>query len=129
MVMADPEKKALYAEAAKASGKPLFSLTIADFFNAPAVDEVDLSTYAGEAGNPIAVRAHDDFAVVRVHVSITKSSGEAIESGEAVQIPPNSPRWVYTATAAVAQGTAVRIAVTASDHPGGGGEATSEKTL
>jgi hypothetical protein len=119
LVMADPEKKALYAEAAKASGKPLFSLTIADFFNAPAVDEVDISDYAGEVGNPIAVRAHDDFAVVSVHVSITKSSGEAIESGEAVQTPPNSPRWVYTATAAVPQGTAVRIAITASDHPRG----------
>ena len=66
---------------------------------------------------PIAVRAHDDFDVVSVHVSITKFSGEAIESGEAVQTPPNSPRWVYTATAAVPQGTAVRIAVTASDHP------------
>ncbi len=129
LVMADPEKKALYAEAAKASGKPLFSLTIADFFNTPAVDEVDVSAYAGEVGNPIAVRAHDDFAVVSVHVSITKSNGEAIESGEAVQTPPNSPRWVYTATATVPQGTAVRIAVSASDRPGGVGEATSEKSL
>jgi len=87
LVMADPEKKALYAETAKASGKPLFSLAIADFFNAPAVDEVDISAYAGEVGNPIAVRAHDDFA--SVHMSITKSSGEVIESGEAVQTPPN----------------------------------------
>ena len=68
------------------------------------------------------MRAHDDFAVVSVHVSITKSSGEAIESGDAVQTPPNSPRWVYAATAAVPQGTAVRIAVTASDHPGGRGK-------
>ena len=66
LVMADPEKKALYAEAAQASGKPLFSLTIADFFNAPAVDEVDLSAYTRGVGNPIAVRTHDDFAVVRV---------------------------------------------------------------
>ena len=136
LVMADPDKKALYAEAAKASGKPLFSLTIADFFNAPAVDEVDLSAYAGQVGNPIMVRAHDDFAVVSVHVSITKSSGEAIESGEAVQTHPNpvqgasrSGRWVYTVMAAVPQGTAVRIAVTASDHPGGVGEATAEKSL
>ena len=136
LVMADPDKKALYAKAAKTSGKPLFSLTIADFFNAPAVDEVDLSAYAGQVGNPIAVRAHDDFAVVSVHVSITKSSGEAIESGEAVQTPPNllqgaarSGRWVYTITAAVPQGTAVRIAVSATDHPGGVGEATSEKLL
>jgi hypothetical protein len=136
LVMADPEKKALYAEAAKASGKPLFSLTIADFFNAPAVDEVDLSAHAGEVGNPIVVRAHDDFAVVSVRVSITKSSGEAIESGEAVQTPPKplkgaarNPRWVYADTAAVPQGTAVRIAVTANDRPGGTGEATAEKSL
>ena len=99
LVMADPEKKALYAEAAKASGKPLFSLTIADFFNAPAVDEVDLSAYAGEVGNPIVVRAHDDFAVVSVRVSITKSSGEAIESGEAVQTPPNPYRVLREAYA------------------------------
>lgn len=129
LVMADPEQKALYAQVAKASGKPLFSLTIADFFNAPAVDEVDLSAYSGGVGNPILVRAHDDFAVVSVCVSITKASGEAIESGEAVQTPPKSLRWVYTATAAVPHGTVVRIAVSASDHPGGVGEATSEKSL
>jgi hypothetical protein len=35
MVMADAETKALYVDAAKAKGKPVFSLTIADFFNAP----------------------------------------------------------------------------------------------
>ena len=58
------------------------------------MDEVDISAYAGEVGNPIAVRAHDDFDVVSVHVSIMKSSGEAIESGEAVQTLPNSRRWV-----------------------------------
>jgi hypothetical protein len=102
LVMADLTQKALYAQAAKESGKPLFSLTIADFFNAPAVDDVDLSAYAGEVGNPIVVRAHDDFAVVSVRVSMTNSSGEAIERGEAVQNPPNSLRRVYASTVAVA---------------------------
>ena len=129
LVMADPQKKAIYSKAAKATGKPLFSLTVADFFNAPSVDEVDLSAYAGATGDTIAVRAHDDFEVMSVHVSITKSSGEAIESGEAVETPVNSGHWVYLATAAVPHGTAVRIAVSASDRPGGLGEATSEKTL
>jgi len=55
-------------------------------------------------------------------VSITKSSGEAIESSEAVQTPPNSLRWVYAATVAIAAGTNVRIAVTATDRPGGVGD-------
>ena len=53
LVMADPDKKAPYAEAAKTSGKPLFSLTIGDFFNAPAMDEVDISAYAGEGATQL----------------------------------------------------------------------------
>jgi len=31
LVMADPATKAVYEDAAKARGKPLFSLTVADF--------------------------------------------------------------------------------------------------
>ena len=35
LVMADPDKKEIYEQAAKVQGKPIFSLTVADFFNAP----------------------------------------------------------------------------------------------
>ncbi len=129
LVMADPQKKAGYEQAARTKGKPLFSLTIADFFNAPAVDEVDLSAYSGAAGDEVIVMAHDDFAVANVHVSISDGNGQAIESGEAVENPANSGRWVYAATTAVPAGTSVRIAVAASDQPGSMGEATAEKTL
>ncbi len=37
LVMADPEQSALYKETAAAKGKPVFSLMIADVFNAPSV--------------------------------------------------------------------------------------------
>jgi hypothetical protein len=104
-------------------------MTVADFFNAPAVDEVDLSGYTGAAGDAIVVRAHDDFEVIGVQVNITDANGQAIESGGAVESPAKSGRWVYTATAAVATGTSVRISVAASDRPGGKGEGTAEKTL
>ena len=124
LVMADPQKKAIYEKASKATGKPLFSLTIADFFNAPVVDEVDLSTYSGAAGDVIVVRAHDDFEVASVHVSVSDVNGQAIESGEAVETPANSGRWAYTATTGVAAGTNVRIAVAVTDLPGGAGEST-----
>lgn len=129
LVMADPQKKALYEKASKASGKPLFSLTIADFFNAPVVDEVDLSAYSGAAGDQIVVRAHDDFQVTHLRVNVSDASGVGIESGEAEETPAKSGRWVYTATTAVPAGTNVRIAVTVSDQPGGTGEATAEKPL
>jgi hypothetical protein len=129
MAMADPEAKALYVEEAKAKGQPVFSLTIADFFNAPSVDEVDLSGYAGRAGDAIVIRASDDFDVARVEVALADVVGAAIESGAASEMPPDSGRWVYTATAAVPTGTTVRIAVTAVDRPGGAAQAQQEKAV
>ena len=129
LVMADPATKAIYEEAARAKGQPVFSLTVADFFNAPAVDEVDLSGYAGRVGDPIVVRASDDFDVTGVRVALTDAAGSSLEEGAAVETPPDSGRWVYAATAAVATGTTVRIAVTASDRPGGVGAAAEEKAV
>ncbi|MBE0670983.1 MAG: hypothetical protein IH588_10375 [Anaerolineales bacterium] len=129
LVMADPEKKAAYEQAAKAKQKPLFSLTVADFFHAPVLDEVDLSEYGGGAGETIIIRAHDDFKVARLQVVVSDSNGQEIERGEAVETPPNGGQWTYTASESVAEGTLVRITVTASDQPGGTSQDTFEKTL
>jgi len=129
MVMADPETKALYDDAADAKGKPVFSLTVADFFHAPSVDEVDLSGYTGAAGDEIVIMASDDFDVLDVSMALTDGDGNAIENGAAVETPPDSGRWIYTAAADVATGTTVRIAVTAEDRPGGIGTGEGEKVL
>src|SRR5947207_1201196 len=61
--MADPAAKALYVDKAKHKGVPVFALAVADFIHAPAVDEVDLSAYAGQTGDLIRIRASDDFEV------------------------------------------------------------------
>ena len=129
LVLADPATKTLYEKAAKAKGQPVFSLTVADFFNAPSVNEVDLSGYGGAAGDKIIIQASDDFEVLTVNVALTDGEGNALESGAALETPAKSGRWVYTAASAVATGTTVRIAVTASDRPGGKGETQEEKTL
>lgn len=129
LVMADPETKALYTEAAKAKGKPVFSLSIADFFNAPSVNEVDLSAYSGAVGDEIVIHASDDFQVAGVNISLSDESGALLERGRAIETPPDSGRWLYSATTAIATGTTVRIAVTASDRPGGLGTAEEEKAL
>lgn len=129
IVMADPEARAIYEQVARAKGKPVFSLTVADFFNAPSVDEVILAGYTGAIGDLIVILAHDDFQVVQVSVNLSDADGNAIESGEAVELPVASGRWVYTATTAVPAGTTVRIAVTAADRPGSTAEAEKEKIL
>lgn len=129
MVMADPETKAVYEKEAEMTGKPVFSLTVADFFNAPTIDEVDLAAYGGAIGDEIIIRASDDFEVVSVQVAITDTDSNLIESGQAVETPANSGRWVYQATSEVAAGNSIRIAVRASDRPGGEGSSESEVEL
>jgi len=47
---------------------------VADFFNAPSVDQVDLSGYSGAAGDVIHIRANDDFDVATVAVDLRKGS-------------------------------------------------------
>ena len=127
VVLADPDTKAVYEDAARAEKKPVFSLMVADFLTAPSIDEVDLSSYSGATGDPITVTAVDDFGVVGVQVSLSDGDGNELERGDALQ--GLDGRWVYTATTTVATGTTVRIDVTASDRPGGVGEATAEKAL
>lgn len=126
LVMADAESKGVYEKAAAAKGQPVFSLIMADFLNAPSVDEVDLSGYRGQIGDLIAIRAHDDFQVVGVHVLIERQDGQVIEQGDASE---TGGRWHYTATQAVPTGTTVRITVTAKDRPGGKGETQQEKAV
>jgi len=109
-VMTDEATKAIYAEAAKAKGKPVFSLMVGDFRNTPSIDEVDVSGYAGQIGDTIRVRAHDDFMVTGVSLSLSQADGQTIESGEAVEAPPKSGQWIYTATQTV---TTDRVAVIA----------------
>ena len=126
---------------------------MADFFNAPSVDEVDPSTefipsggeglrtgvsgYGGKVGDEIVIQASDDFdpahslrtGVMGVSVALTDAEGNAIESGAATETPADSGRWVHKATAEVPTGTTVRIGVTATDRPGGKGAAAKEKAL
>ena len=117
MAMADPLARAAYQQAAQEKKRPVFSLMIADFFNTPSVDEIDLSAYTGQTGNTIAVRATDDFEVMSVDVKITNMAGDSVEGGPAVK-SAESGRWVYTASTSVPPGTQLRVEVTATDRPG-----------
>jgi len=119
--LANPTVRELYEDAAKDKNIPIFALTVADFFNAPTIDNVDVSTYTGQVGNLITISARDDFGVATVHVSITDNdnSGNMIESGNAVETAAGSGLWVYTATATVPAGTELTVNVVATDRPGG----------
>jgi len=53
-------------------------LTVADFFNAPSVDEVDLSGYGGAVGDQIVIQASDDFGALGVNVALTDGAGSPL---------------------------------------------------
>ena len=114
--LADAATKALYEAKARERGGPVFALTIADFFHEPAVDEIDLSAYTGQAGEKISIRAHDDFELVGVAVAIRKADGTVLEQGPAVA--RNDSVWGYTASTTLPPGQTVSIEVTATDRPG-----------
>jgi len=117
IVLADAAKAADYQARAREKGTPVFALLIADFLNAPVVDEIDLSGYAGKAGDVIKVRAHDDFAITGVEISIRDTGGTVLEHGPAT-LSSDDGCWRYPATVNLAAGQQVAIDVTASDRPG-----------
>ena len=122
-VMANEEVRPLYEAAAKEKNIPVFAITIADFFNAPEIHNVDVTNYHGSAGDKISILASDDFGVASVHVTLKDGMGNPIESGEAIESVQGSGQWIYTVT--TTSGSTVTAQVVAMDRPGG----TAVKTV
>ena len=118
--MADPDTKALYT--AKATGgRSAFNVAIADYFNAPQIEKIEMGNYSGAIGSTITITVNDDFAVSSVHIKIENMDGSLVEDGEAA---PGSFEvdWVYTATVTNESLAGDKITVTAFDMPGNTGK-------
>jgi hypothetical protein len=107
-----------YAAAAAAVGQRPFPFAVADFLNEPVVEAIDSALYHGAIGNVIKVRALDDFEVAGVTVAIRDAANAVLEQGAAIFA---DGLWHYTATTAIAAGTAVTIEAVATDRPGHSG--------
>ena len=121
--------RALYEEAAKRRDIPVFSVMVADYFNAPTLNDLDLSAYNGQVGDLIHVTASDDFGVANVYVSLNTAEGTSFESGDAVETAPGSGHWTYSTQSVIASGAQVFVNATATDHPGGTALLTKKKTF
>ena len=129
MALADAQTRLLYEQAAEAKDLPVFALTVADYFHAPVIDEIDLEAYIGNVGDEIVVHAHDDVMVQQVLVRLTDAADNVLETGLAVEDPADSGRWVYPALTQVAPGETVFVTATVSDLPGGTTVETIEKLV
>ena len=115
-VIANPATKALYAQSIS-GGQTAFNLAVADFLNAPIIEEIDVSNYTGKAGSVIRIKATDNFKVAGVSVSITDADGIQLEVGEAVIDKSDELYWQYIAVEDNNLLTGSKVIVIASDIP------------
>jgi hypothetical protein len=113
----EPDEYALYQRAATLNGKRACDLAKADFYHPPVINDVDLSSYGGNAGQVIRVEAIDDFGLTTVMLTIAELDGSLVEHGAAI-LEPSSSKWVYQAQVSVLSGRTLIVHVTAADHAG-----------
>lgn len=112
----NPETKQAYKEAAT-QGESAYNVAVADFMNAPDIDEINISKYTGKVGDIIEVTVTDDFSVQEVSVTILNADGTEVEHGSA-QLSGNGLAWIYTATTNNSSLDGDKIIIHASDMPG-----------
>ena len=115
-VTVTPELRAIY-ETSLPEGSSVYQVALADFLNAPEIEEIDVTNYTGNPGNTIRIRATDDFMVKNVEVSILNQDGTLVEKGAAIK-QANGLDWLFTATVKNDTLTGDKIVVRASDLPG-----------
>lgn len=125
-VTADPAKKAEYEAAKGKKFNSAYQVAVADFLNAPDIEEVNLKEYKGEIGDVITIRVSDDFKVQEVKISIHNPNGTLVEEGNAV-LQHGGVDWKYEATAVNDSMEGDKISIAAYDTPGN--TSVEEQTL
>ena len=114
-VLADPLKSVTYRKLAAERGCPPNAILVANFFNPPVIEQVDLSAYRGVAGGLIRVLATDAIEVVSVTVALRDADAALLETGAASK---DHDLWIYRSTTAIADAASVLIEVTAQNRAG-----------
>lgn len=115
-IIADPDLLAVYQRAAK-PGTSAYNMALADFCKAPEIKVIDVSAYQGNIGDPIRIRAIDNFFVSKVSLAIFDKDGAMLESGTAIQAA-NSVDWIYTASITSTDLLGMVFKAEAADRPG-----------
>ncbi len=114
-VMQDPVALADYEEVAAERGCPVREIILQDALTPPVIERVDLSGYAGRAGDIIRVWATDDFMLMGVSVEIQDGHNNSVETGVA-DIPEfEGGPWCYRATSTITDNQLVEISVLVVD--------------
>lgn len=125
----DEELRPFYEALGKTRDIPARAAAISNFLKRPTLEALDLSEYAGQAGERIYFVASDNAGLVSALVAIGDGNGTVFESGTAVEVDADTGYWMYTAQSAIPAGTTVLIKASVSDRPGNSVEVSEEKVL
>jgi len=125
----DEELRPLYEALGKQRDIPARAAAMSDFLKRPSLEALDLSEYAGQAGDRIYFMATDNVGVVSALVEITTADGNLFERGVAVEVDAGTGYWMYTAMSTIPAVAAAMINVRVSDRPGNVVEVTEEKAF
>ena len=98
-------------------GCRIYNLAMADFCKPPQVKSINVTSYQGNIGDNLIIRACDNFKVVGVEVTIKKPNGCLLEGAAAI-LAANEADWMYTATAVNKDVVGTIITVKVTDTPG-----------
>ena len=104
-----------YRVAARVRETSAFGLAVRDYRLAPVIEELGLADYKGRVGDPIVVRARDDFEVVGVEIEVKNPAGTVLEEGAATNV---EGKWTYAAQTAAPPNTVLTIVARATDRAG-----------
>lgn len=94
-----------------------YNIAVADYMNAPKIENIDISGYSGNINELIFVTVVDDFKVEEVKVSIKNADGTMVESGFALATV-NPSIWSYVTKQVNSSTLGDQIIIEASDIPG-----------
>ena len=110
----------IYKYTAELTSLSAYQVAMADYLGKPKILAIDSSQWTGEIGQPIHIRAKDNFCVLFVRLTIqeNRKDGLILEDGEAVQSETDQLLWTYTTTTRVTKKRGLRLYAFAFDLPG-----------
>ena len=114
--LGNPQVKAIYLAKARELRSSPVAVAVKDWLTAPVVDELDVASYHKQVGDPIFIKAHDDFEVVRAEVTLQDGNNNVLESGNAAW-DTASGSWKYTATVDATATATITVTASVYDRP------------
>jgi len=110
----------IYKYTASLTSLSAYQVAVADYLGKPKILAIDSSQWTGEVGQPIHIRAKDNFSVLFVGLLIqeNKKNGNIFEDGEAVRSETDDVLWTYTTTRRITKKRGLYLFAFAIDLPG-----------